>query len=165
MKICLTQQSVEVLEKACTIQKWKVNPPMSKRGCKPSVSDQKVQSEQKQAKVKTSKTSSKNKPIQHHFKKPKLVKDKPAKSAPPAGTFDETTIRKGKNGHQVIKEVMGKLLQADEKTFGGNPAFTPEGMCRLPVEGAKLISWEAIVDAAPLAFESMYLGVLDDNEC
>lgn len=145
VRIRLTETSTEVLEKANSLPKWQVAPPMT-RGAKASTQENgnTIQSEKKTKRAKT---------VKCHIKKPRMQAAKPVV---PVSQMDENVIRRTNAGRAAIKELMKNLSDLHAKVYPDSPAFDDHGRCKIP--GAKQATWQDLLDASPAGFESLRLG-------
>ena len=139
LKVVLTSESAEVLEKVPGLQRWHVGPPMT-RGSKSVTVAAKAKPKAKAIHVKA-KTKKEKPTVEEHEPK-------------------ETDIKRSKAGRRVIENIMYGILELDDKTYPLVPAFDYQdnGKCRLKFEGADTLSWEIIKDSAADCFECMCPG-------
>ena len=144
LKVVLTSESAEVLEKVPGLQRWHVGPPMT-RG----------------SKTVSAAAKPKPKPKANHVKG-KAKKEKPTVEEQ---ELKETDIKRSKAGRKVIEDIMCGLLELDDKTFPLVPAFdyNNNGKCRLKFEGADTLTWEVIKESAPECFECMCPGSISSG--
>ena len=159
VRVRLSPDSAQVLDKVATLKKWSVAPPMT-RGSKAaaaSLPNEKEDTVDHLPPKKEKKSKKSKKALKMHVKKPKLSAPKPVKDAVNVDGLDESSIRRTPQGREAVKLIMNSLLKLDEKSFGSAPVFSPEGKCRMKFEGAELVSWQDLLDSSPMAFETLRL--------
>lgn len=157
MKITLSSASADVLARVSSLRRWSVAPTMT-RGSKAvgqELTPDLLVTENKAGK---NKEKGNGKVVKMHIKKPKIKAAAPSKPVVAVGDISAENIRRNNNGRAAVLELMNELMELDEQTFPSAPAFDPEGICKMPFEGAKNIKKQMIVDAAPMAFEAMPPG-------
>lgn len=158
MKIKLTPESAEVLSRVEGLQRWCVDPTMT-RGSKKE-KDSITAKETGLPKVTKESKSTKKKPGIVHasnpFKKKKIKAPKVKKLE--TSEISAATIRRTVAGREAIKVLMEKLFESDCNAFGSAPAFSSDGTCRMKFEGAEKFTWDGILSVAPKAIEWMSLA-------
>ena len=64
-------------------------------------------------------------------------------------------IRRTPEGRSMIMLLVQNLYEVDQHVHPRAPVFDSDGRCRLKFEGASMFTWEAILEEAPAAMESM----------
>eukprot|EP00435_Cladocopium_sp_Y103_P038496 s1840_g10.t1 len=139
LKVVLTSESAEVLEKVPGLQRWHVGPPMTRGSKSLSVAPK-----------------AKAKPKASHVRPKKKEKPTVEETEP-----TEADIKRTKAGRKAIQDIMNNLIELDDKINPTVPAFDYKdfGKCRLKFEGASTLTWDILLEAAPDSFECMCRGL------
>ena len=163
MKVILTPESGEVLNRVGGIKKWLVMPTMTrgarKMGGPLHCNAAAAKSKAKAAKATPKGSAAKALKISKMVKKKK--KDKKAKVPKvvslSVGEITDTSFRRNVAGRQSVTVMIKKLYESDQQAFPSAPVFAADGSCRMKFPGASEFKWDEIVESAPKAVENMPL--------
>eukprot|EP00438_Fugacium_kawagutii_P028424 Skav221014 [mRNA] locus=scaffold2350:235252:241894:- [translate_table: standard] len=157
VKITLTPESAEVLEKVPSLRKWDVKAPMT-RGVPvtPAAADAKVHT----ASAAGQRPRKASKAVNLHVKKPLLKKKTPSKPEVPVSDYSHASIRKNTRGRAAVQDLVQSMITLDEAVHPESLLFNDQGKCRMTFPGAQGVFKQALVEASPGAFEAMQLGTM-----
>lgn len=154
MDIKLSEESARKLLRLPEIELWDVAPTMVRgsHGHKPGKDLSKKQLVWNSGKGGSKKT------LEQKASRKRKARVLFADSMAPDKEDEKVCIRRNVEGRKTIREMMTNLHATDCSKFGNAPMFDSEGLCRMRLDGAKKVSREEILEAAPGCFDHMCLG-------
>lgn len=164
--VTLSAQSAAALTNVENIQRWRVDPTMT-RGSKNS-NDSKAFSfsfsaKRKYAKSKATKPKMKTtqkKKGKKNSEKEKKEKTENKKTIHVLSVDDlrPRDIGRTEQGRNTVRALVVSILDADKAKFPKSPIFDGDGVCRMKFEGAANFTWPQIREGSPGAIECLSFG-------
>ena len=164
LKVILSEESANVLEKVHSLKRWEVAPPMSRgyRGpAQPAEKADVPKAKGVSTKKKNKKDKKNKKTVKFHIKKPKVDPGKSkGKIVLQVEDCTDKSIRRTNEGREAVRSLLAVLLETYDKCFPQSPLFGSDGKLRMTFKGADKFTWQMIQNHGPKAMEALSLACI-----